>query len=58
MNHIFDLNEIVLVTEHDLIGKIIDVAVFENNTAYLIVFDNGTFDSFLGKDLTKLRGVI
>lgn len=58
MNHIFDLNEIVFVPKHDLIGKIIDVAVFENNTAYLIVFDDGTFDSFLGKDLAKLQGVM
>lgn len=59
MNQIFDLNEIVSVPAQNLVGKIIDVQIDVNdNTVYLIVFDNGTFDSFLGKDLSKLQGVI
>ena len=54
MNQIFNLNEIVSVPAQNLIGKIIDVEVFGSNTLYLIVFDNGTFDSYLAKDLEKI----
>ena len=51
MNKIYDINDIVKVIETDMVGKIIDVKVDGQNTLYLIVFDNGTFDSFLGKEI-------
>ena len=51
MNKIYDINDIVKVIETDMVGKIIDVKVNGQNTLYLIVFDNGTFDSFLGKEI-------
>ena len=51
MNKIYDINDIVKVIETDMVGKIIDVKVNGPNTLYLIVFDNGTFDSFLGKEI-------
>ena len=55
MNKIFNINEIVAVPAQNLIGKIIDVQVdINDNTVYLIVFDNGTFDSFLAKDLMRI----
>ena len=51
MNKIYDVNDIVRIIETDMVGKIIDVKVNGQNTLYLIVFDNGTFDSFLGKEI-------
>ena len=51
MNKIYNVNDIVKVIETDMVGKIIDVKVNGQNTLYLIVFDNGTFDSFLGKEI-------
>ena len=55
MNKIFNVNDIVKVPKLDLVGKIIDsdVTIEENNTVYLVVFDNGTFDSFLGIELEE-----
>ena len=45
----FDLNEIVYVPDVDSFGKIIDVRVASNNnTEYMIVFDDGTWNSFYG----------
>lgn len=45
----FDLNEIVYVPDIDSYGKIIDIRVApDNNTEYIIVFDNGTWNSFYG----------
>ena len=45
----FDLNEIVYIPDVDSFGKIIDVRVApNNNTEYMIVFDDGTWDSFYG----------
>jgi hypothetical protein len=45
----FDLNEIVYVPDENSYGKIIDVRVApDNNTEYMIVFDNGTWNSFYG----------
>ena len=51
MNNIYNVNDIVKVIETDMVGKIIDVKVNGQNTLYLIVFDNGTFDSFLAKEI-------
>jgi hypothetical protein len=51
MNKIYDINDIVKVIETDMVGKIIDVKVDGQNTLYLIIFDNGTFDSFLAKEI-------
>ena len=54
MNKIFNVNDIVKVPKLDLVGKIIDCQVTVNNdTIYLVVFDNGTFDSFLGIELEE-----
>ena len=54
MNKIFNVNDIVKVPKLDLVGKIIDCQVTVNNdTIYLVVFDNGTFDSFLRIELEK-----
>jgi hypothetical protein len=54
MNKIFNVNDIVEVPKLDLVGKIIDCQVAANNsTIYLVVFDNGTFDSFLGIELEE-----
>lgn len=54
MNKIFNVNDIVKVPKLDLVGKVIDCQVtVNNNTVYLVVFDNGTFDSFLGIELDK-----
>ena len=51
-NNIFDIYEIVYVPSIDLYGKIIDVLVDDDDqTRYTIVFDNGTWKSFLGKDI-------
>ena len=51
-NNIFDIHEIVYVPSIDLYGKIIDVYVDnDDQTRYTIVFDNGTWNSFLGKDI-------
>ena len=55
MNKIFNVNDIVKVPRLDIVGKIIDsdVTIERSNTIYLVVFDNGTFDSFLGVELEK-----
>ena len=55
MNKIFSVNDIVKVPRLDMVGKIIDsdVTIEGNNTVYLVVFDNGTFDSFLGVELEE-----
>ena len=55
MNKIFNVNDIVRVPRLDMVGKIIDsdVAVERSSTIYLVVFDNGTFDSFLGIELEE-----
>ena len=55
MNKIFNVNDIVKVPKLDLVGKIIDsdVTIEGNSTVYLVVFDNGTFDSFLGIELEE-----
>ena len=53
-NNIYNVNDIIKVIETDAVGKIIDVNVCGPNTQYLVVFDNGTFDSFLGKDLMRV----
>ena len=51
-NNIFDIYEIVYVPSIDLYGKIIDVFVDDDDqTRYTIVFDNGTWKSFLRKDI-------
>ena len=56
MNKIFNVNDIVEVPKLDLIGKIIDCQVTVNDdTVYLVVFDNGTFDSFLGIELNRIN---
>lgn len=51
MNKIYSVNDIIKVTETDMVGKIIDVDVEGANTRYLVVFDNGTFDDFYAKDI-------
>ena len=49
MNYIYDTNEIVYVPKLEMYGKIIDVDVdYNDNTVYIVVFDNGTWDTFLG----------
>jgi hypothetical protein len=55
VNKIFNINDIIKVPRLDMVGKIIDSDVTEegNNTIYLVVFDNGTFDSFLGIELEE-----
>ena len=55
MNKIFNINDIVKVPRLNMVGKIIDsdITIEGNNTVYLVVFDNGTFDSFLGIELDK-----
>ena len=55
MNKIFNINDIVKVPRLDMVGKIIDsdVTIEGSNTVYLVVFDNGTFDSFLGVELEE-----
>ena len=54
MNKIFNDNDIGKVPKLDLVGKVIDCQVtVNNNTIYLVVFDNGTFDSFLGIELEE-----
>ena len=56
MNKIFNVNDIVEIPKLDLIGKIIDCQVTVNDdTVYLVVFDNGTFDSFLGIELNRIN---
>ena len=51
MNKIYSVNDIIKVLESDMVGKIIDVDVDGSNTRYLVIFDNGTFDSFLGIEI-------
>lgn len=53
MNFIYDKNEIVYVPNLDSYGKIIDVNVSGENTLYMLVFDNGTWDVFYGYELKK-----
>ena len=57
MNKIFNVNDIVKIPKLDLVGKIIDsdVTIEGSNTIYLVVFDNGTFDSFLGIELDRIN---
>ena len=49
--HIFNKNEIVYVPDKDLFGKIIDIEVIGSNTLYMVIFDNGTWDSFFEYEL-------
>ena len=51
MNKIYSVNDIIKVLESDMVGKIIDVDVDGSNTRYLVIFDNGTFDSFYAKKI-------
>lgn len=51
MNKIYSVNDIIKVIETDMVGKIIDVNVEGANTRYLVVFDNGTFNSFYAKEI-------
>lgn len=51
MNYIFNKNEIVYVSAKDSYGKIIDVNVIGANTQYMIVFDDGTWNTFFGYEL-------
>ena len=51
MNKIYSVNDIIKVLESDMVGKIIDVDVEGSNTRYLVIFDNGTFDSFYAKEI-------
>ena len=51
-NFIFDIDEIVYVPDTEMYGKVIDVDVDNNdNTVYIVVFDNGTWNTFLGYQL-------
>ena len=52
-NYIFDVNEIVYIPNVDMYGKIIHCQVIENNTTYMIVFDDGTWDTFYGFELNR-----
>ena len=53
MNNIYNINDIVYVPSVDYYGKIIDVRVNGANTEYMIVFDDGTWDTFLANQIKE-----
>lgn len=45
-NYIYNVNENVYVPKLDSYGKIIDCKVINSNTVYMVVFDNGIWNTF------------
>ena len=50
---IYDVNDNVYVPELDAYGKIIDCRAIESSTVYIVVFDNGTWNTFYGFELNR-----
>lgn len=50
---IYDVNDNVYVPELDAYGKIIDCQAIESSTVYIVVFDNGTWNTFYGFELNR-----
>ena len=50
---IYDVNDNVYVPGLDAYGKIIDCEAIESSTVYMVVFDNGTWNTFYGFELNR-----
>lgn len=50
----YNINEIVYVPSLDMYGEIIDADIdYNNNTVYIIIFNNGTWNTFLDYQIKR-----
>lgn len=52
-SYIYDINDNVYIPRLDAYGKIIDCKAIESSTVYMVVFDNGTWNTFYGFELNR-----